>query len=272
MQTTRLDPGAIPRGRRNLAAVLRHANEIVRVDDVVSVLDVTRSAATKLLSRWTRQGWLRRVGTGAYAAAQLDSLDSERVLDDPWVLVPALYEPAYIGGWTAAEHWDLTEQLFRPVVVMTTRHVHVKHQMRHGTPFLLRHIHSRKFFGTKAVWRNRTRVLVSDVHRTLVDLLDDPSANGGAQHVDDCLAAYLSRPDRDDTVLIDYAEILDNGAVLKRLGFLVERRGDSRLADACRAGLTQGYAKLDPSLPCPVAVHPWRLRIPSNWPGNQATP
>ena len=114
---------AIPRGRRKLGSVIRKANDIIRIDDVVSALSIGRPEATKLLSRWTRQGWLRRVGPGAYAAAQLDSLESEHVLDDPWVLVPALYAPAYIGGWTAAEHWDLTEQMFRQILVLSLIHI-----------------------------------------------------------------------------------------------------------------------------------------------------
>ena len=264
---TNVHPSSIPRGRRNLAAVARHADDLVRIDDAVSALGVTRPAATKLLWRWARQGWLRRVGPGTYALAQLDSIDSDQVLDDPWVLVPALYAPAYVGGWTAAEHWDLTEQLFRSIVVMTTRPVHSKHRTHHGTPFLLRHIHPRKLFGTRSTWRSRTRVPLSDIHRTVVDLLDDPTVGGGAQHVADCVAAYLGRDNRDDETLSRYAETLGNGAVFKRLGFLAEQYGDSSLADVCRARLTSGYAKLDPSMPCPVPLHRWRLRVPTHWPG-----
>ena len=258
-------PAPIPRGRRNLAAVARQADDLVRIDDAVSALGLTRPAATKLLWRWARQGWLRRVGPGTYALAQLDSIDSEQVLDDPWILVPALYAPAYIGGWTAAEHWDLTEQLFRSTVVMTTRSIHAKHVTHHGTPFLLRHIQPRKLFGTQPVWRSRTRVPLSDVHRTVVDLLDEPAIGGGGQHVADCLATYLDRDNRDDETLLHYAKNLGNGAVFKRLGFLAEQHGETSLADACQALLTSGYAKLDPSLPCPVPLHRWRLRIPAHW-------
>ncbi len=257
---------SIPQGRRNLAAVARQANDLIRIDDVVAALAVTRPVATKMLWRWVRQGWLRRVGPGTYALAQLDSIDSEHVLDDPWVLVPALFGPAYIGGWTATEHWDLTEQLFRPIVVMTTRPVHAKHRAYHGTPFLLRHVLPRKLFGTRGVWRGSTRVPVSDVHRTIVDLLDEPAIGGGIQHVADCVAAYLPRDDRNDDVLVDYAETLGNGAVFKRLGFLAEQRGDVPLADACRTRLTKGYAKLDPALPCSHTVPRWRLRVPAQWP------
>ena len=45
----------------------------------------------------------------------------------------------------------------------------------HGTRFLLRHTHPRKLFGTSGVWRSRSRVMVSDIHRTIVDMLDNPA-------------------------------------------------------------------------------------------------
>ncbi|MXZ36535.1 MAG: hypothetical protein F4Z21_15325, partial [Acidobacteria bacterium] len=79
----------IPAGRRRLATVVREAGETIRIADAERALDISRTAAAKLLSRWSAQGWLRRVGPGTYAPVSLDSLFSERVLDDHWVLVPA---------------------------------------------------------------------------------------------------------------------------------------------------------------------------------------
>ena len=257
---------SIPQGRRNLVAVINEAGDIIRIEDVISALPVKRPDAAKLLSRWANQGWLRRVGTGAYVAVPLDSLESERILDDPWILVPVLYAPAYIGGWTAAEHWNLTEQLFRRILVMTTKTVRRKHEIRDGAQFMLRHIEERKFFGTKAVWRGRSKILVSDVHRTIIDMLDEPSIGGGSQHMADCLAVYLKCPDRNDEMLIDYAEALDNGAVFKRLGFLAEKYPNTEaLTEACLKHMTKGNAKLDPALKCSRLVSKWRLRVPPNW-------
>jgi len=37
------------------------------------------------------------------------------------------------------------------------------------------------------------KVDVSDVHRTIVDMLDDPSSGGGIRHVAECLSAYFAR-------------------------------------------------------------------------------
>lgn len=256
----------LPHGRAQLVRVLSTAGDVICVDDVVSALQLDRIGAAQRLSRWAEQGWLRRVGRGAYVAASLNTLGSDRVLDDPWVMVPALFAPAYIGGRTAAEHWDLTEQIFKDIFVMTSRAVRQKRQEHHGVLFSLKHIDERKIFGTKNVWRHQTRVPVSDVHRTIIDVLDDPAIGGGIQHVTDCLAVYLRRDDRDDKKLINYAACLGNGAVFKRLGFLAERlRGGTELASLCGQHLSGGHAKLDPAQDGSVVVTKWRLRMPESW-------
>ena len=256
----------LPRGRRQLVSVLRASGDVVHIDAVVNALSVTRTEAAKLLSRWMHQGWLRRVGSGKYVPASLDSLENELVLDDPWVLVPALFAPCYVGGRTAAEHWDLTEQIFQDVVVMTAQQVRDRLQLRHGTQFTLRHLNEEKIFGTRAVWRSKSKVLISDIHRTIIDMLNDPSLGGGIQHVEDCFKIYLERPDSCVEILIDYADRFGNGAVFKRLGFLAERHPRNlKLVDECLSRLTKGNAKLDPVLECPRLISRWRLWIPQSW-------
>ena len=256
----------IPTGRRKLAAVVRTAGDIIHIADAEKALELSRTEAAKLLSRWTQQGWLRRVGSGKYAAVPLGSLESDHVLDDLWVLVPALYAPAYIGGRTAAEHWDLTEQIFRDIVVMTAQTVRAKSQKHHGAVFTLKHINEDKIFGTKTIWRAHTKITISDIHRTIIDMLDDPPLGGGIQHVSDCLNVYLKHPDRDDTKLVAYAERLSNGAVFKRLGFLAELSLlGGALIESCRSRLTKGNAKLDPALTCPRLMTKWKLWIPATW-------
>jgi predicted transcriptional regulator of viral defense system len=256
----------LPQGRLQLAHVLSASGNVINIDDVVKSLKQSRTEAAKRLSRWTEQGWLKRVGRGAYVPVALDTLGADRVLDDPWVLVPALYAPCYVGGRTAAEHWDLTEQIFKDVVVITEQWIRKKHQIRHGTPFTLKHMTHDKFFGTKSVWRHQSKVLVSDVHRTIIDMLDDPPLGGGIQHVSECVGTYLGRADHDNTKIVHYAKRLGNGAVLKRLGFLADRHPHGAdLAKLCADGLTKGNAKLDPALDCPRLIAKWRLLIPTTW-------
>jgi len=190
-----------------------------------------------------------------------------QVLPNPWTLVPTVFSPGYVGGWSAAEHWDLTEQLFRKVCVISASSVRHKEVELQGVVFRIKRISEDAIFGTRPVWEGRIKIPVSDVHRTIVDMLTDPALGGGIQHVTACLEAYIGSAAADVGTVLAYAERLGTGAVFKRLGFLLSRLGfnDPEVLHRCEAGLTRGYAKLDPHRPCPRLVTRWRVWVPEGW-------
>lgn len=257
-----------PLGREQLAAVLRSTRGVITPNDVTAALDVDRRAAAKLLARWTKQGWLKRVRHGTYVPLPLDATPETTVIANPWVLVPSLFEPGYVGGWSAAEHWELTEQIFRDVCVFTTRKLRSRRHTVEGTTFVLHRIDEDLLFGTKGIWESGIRINVSDPHRTIVDMLARPETGGGIRHTSDCLAAYLASRHAKPAKLLEYGERLGSGAVFKRLGFLLEElHPDERLLAACQTRLSTGYAKLDPALPRDRLVTRWRLWVPKTWKG-----
>jgi predicted transcriptional regulator of viral defense system len=257
---------SLPASRARLAAVLRAAKEVLSIDVTSQTLGIDRRAAAKLMSRWREQGWLRRIGHGLYVSVPLDLANSEQVIADPWVLVPALFGQCYIGGWTAAHHWELTEQLFNETLVFTTRRVIEKRIMAQGAAFRLHNIKTKRLFGLKTLWRGSVKVPISDPARTLVDMIAAPEVGGGIDHVSDCLSTYLSGKAADRELLIRYAEQFHNGTVFKRLGFLADTRlHDRKLAEECRSRLTHGYARLDPALASNKLATHWRLWVPSAW-------
>ena len=138
-----------------------------------------------------------------------------------------------------------------------------------GTTFVLRTISPAALFGTKSVWRGRVKVDVSDPSRTILDLLDDPILGGGIRHCADILRNYLESESKNLPLLVAYGDRLGNGAVFKRLGFLLEQLapGEDEAVAECRRRLTAGSAKLDAALPARRLVTAWRLRIPENWVG-----
>ena len=195
----------------------------------------------------------------------LDVIDPGGWREDPWVVASKLFGPDYyIGGWTACEHWNLTEQIFLETVVITTRKVRSKEARVQGFPFRIRRAPGRRMFGTKPVWRDRTRVNVSDPSRTLVDVLDAPSLGGGIRHVSDIVDTYFGENHRDDGLLDAYIGRAGNRVIFKRLGYLLEALDvpAPALLRACEAGISSGVSRLDPSLPDvgPIAWR-WNLRL-----------
>ena len=173
---------------------------------------------------------------------------------------------AYVGGWSAAEHWGLTEQIFNGVYVVTARRVASRRQTIQGTDFVIRTVPVGALFGTQRIWRGRVAVAVSDPHRTIVDALDVPAGAGGALHASELLEAYFERPDAAPERLVEYGDRLGRGTVFKRLGYLVERAelADRSLVVECRGRISSGVSQLDPAGPRGGRiVSRWNLRVNS---------
>jgi len=253
--------------RKRLAVVLRASKGAITVNQAASALNVTRTDAAKMLSRWCKKGWLSRVKSGLYVQIPLESLSTDVALEDPWVIAEKLYKPCYIGGWSAAEHWDLTEQIFRTTIVITEQKPRDRNPTFMGSQYKLKTIDKEKVFGLKSVWRDQVKVLVSDPSRTILDMLSDPKLGGGIRSVEDMLKNYLRSDMSNLTLLVEYALKLGNGAAIKRLGFLLERNDSSEknIIEKCLGVLTKGNVKLDTTLKADKLVTRWRIWVPESW-------
>lgn len=237
--------------RARLARLLRAVSGPFSVDEATRVLELEPDSARRFLAYLAARGWLARVRRGLYVAVPLDSSEPAQWHEDPWVVAHRTFAPCYVGGWSACEHWGLTDQIFRDVVVLTARPTRDRHPVIQDTIYRLKVIMPDRLFGTRSVWRGRVKVNVSDPARTLVDLLGDPSLGGGIRHVGEVLTEWYSGEHRDDKRLLEYAERLGNRSVYKRLGFLVERLRLQApdLLHECARRMSAGSVQLDPSGP-----------------------
>lgn len=255
--------GISSKGRDELAAVTGRGRRLVQVDDVVADLGTDRFDAAKKLARWAEQGWLRRVRRGLYIPVPVHTSQPERWSEDPLVLADAVWRPCYFTGWTAANHWDLTEQIFRTTVVATAGRVRRSHERLLEHDYLLTHVSDDALtWGLRKVWRQERALWMADEARTVIDMLDAPRLGGGIRHVAEVLAAYLA--DHESDRLIEYGGHTGNHSVFKRLGYLVSTIApeEEALLEACRRRLPTGVTLLDPSASAsgPISTE-WRLRI-----------
>lgn len=249
MSSTGLGINAENRGR--LTRLLRSGPGPFTVENASAVLGMSAPRARRFLAYLARRGWLVRIRAGLYAAVPLEAARPSEWTTDPWVVAARLFAPCYVGGWSACEHWRLTDQLFRSVVVISSRWLRDRTPSIQGTTYRVKVIKPERMFGTRGVWRGGVRIDVSDPTRTVVDLLDDPELGGGIRHVSDVVREWFEGQLRDDERLLEYAARLGNRSVYKRLGFLVERldlAAPDVLEEAERC-MSKGVVRLDPSGP-----------------------
>jgi predicted transcriptional regulator of viral defense system len=255
--------------RRRLTEVIRQTKGAISVAEAADILKANRNDVAKMLARWAEKGWLSRIRRGLYIQVPLESRTPDVPIEEPWIIAEYLYAPCYIGGWSAAEYWDLTEQIFRSIVILTIQKPRDRKLVIRNTKYVVRTISEKAMFGLKPVWRGKVKLSVSDPTRTIIDILNDPSLGGGLRPSVDIFLNYLKSKYKDMEQLINYAKLLGNGAVFKRLGFLLERLvpNDKKIISACKIELTKGNAKLDPKLPADRLITKWKLWIPENWVG-----
>lgn len=220
------------------------------VEDAARELEVAHTRAAKLLSYWAARGWLSRVRRGSYIPVPLEARSPSERKEDPWIVGATLFEPAYIGGWSACEHWGLTDQIFSDIVVFTSRRVRHLEQAIQGTTYFLQVVSPKNIFGLETVWRGQTKVRVSNPSRTVADLLNKPKTGGGMKHIAEIVLEYFSGEHRNDDLLIDYVTRLGNRTISKRLGYLVEALGIDapNIIKFCQRNVSAGYSKLDPAV------------------------
>ena len=253
-------------GREELTRALGRGRRFLTVEVVAEELGLDRSDAAYRLARWNRQGWLRRVRRGLYVPVPVDAENPRAWSEDPLVLAAEVWGPCYFTGWTAANHWSLTDQVFRTTVVKTTGSVRASKARLLDHDYLLTHVSEGDIdWGMARLWIGERRVLMADPARSVIDILDDPRLGGGIRLGAEILAAYLGA--NDGALLIDYGDRLGNRAVFKRMGYLLTAhdRGESEIIAACRSRVSAGISALDPSGPAGGRyVSAWGLRLNVN--------
>jgi predicted transcriptional regulator of viral defense system len=238
---------------------------LITVPSAADALGLSGRAAAMKLAALARRGWLLRARRGLYLILPLEVEPGRpMVAEDPWVLAQEAFTPCYVGGWSAAEYWGLTEQLFRSTLVVTAAHVRTCSVLLLNHEFRLFRVPRARMTGTVLVWRGRERVLVSDQERTIVDCLRHPGLCGGIRHLVHMMDTYGSSRERDLQKLAQVAREVGTGAVWKRLGYIAELLWPEEqvLRDEAGKHLTAGNVRLDPMVrQRGTLLRRWRLWV-----------
>lgn len=242
--------GITGRGRAELAAVLASGKRFITPTDVSDALRVDPDAAAKRLSRWAREGWVRRVRRGMYIGVPVDAVNPAAWSEDALIVATKVWSPCYFTGWTSAGHWALTDQVFRTIVLKTAGRVRASQARLLDHDYLLAHTSADTLrWGLRTEWHGDARLYFADPARTVIDVLDDPKLAGGIRHAAEITGSFLD--EQAPATLVEYADRTGNRAVFKRLGYLVEALGRDApdLVEACRSRVSAGVSALDPDGP-----------------------
>lgn len=259
LQTKTLGPRA--------AQLFTELNELRRstftLADVESITGLSAAAARNLVHKAQQRGLVTRLKPGLYNLVPFELGWATEHVDSPYIIARELAgaAPYFLSHGTALElHRMVTQPNFTVYVSCTRR---VRRQTVGGFDFRFIHITPEQEFGIMKYWIDKERfAMISDMERTIIDGLRHPAFAGGITEV--AKGLWMKRAVLKVERLVDYARRLGSGAVVRRLGYLLEHydMADASVLAPLRDMLTATYQRLDPLLPAEGEhLSRWRIQL-----------
>ena len=252
-----------PQAARLVAILHERGRPLFTHADVEAITDLQAKSARNLMAGLVNRGLATRLKPGLFILVPFELGREREYLGNPFVVARELVStPEYFVSHATA--MALHQMVTQPqLAVFVTSPKAVRPRTVLGTEFRFVRCKPDDMFGIVEHWATKTeRVRVSDLERTVVDGLKQPEHCGGFTEV--AKGYWMQREAIDPSKLVDYALRLDVGAVVRRLGFLLETFEVSASTELARlrARLTSSYAVLDPLMPVEGPYHArWRLRV-----------
>ncbi|QTH24936.1 type IV toxin-antitoxin system AbiEi family antitoxin domain-containing protein (plasmid) [Rhizorhabdus wittichii] len=252
-----------PRAAQLIVELNERRQPIFSLADVTEITGLSPSSARSLVANTEARGIVTRLKPGLYNLVPFErGRDTEHV-SDPYLIARTLVGGAdyFISHGSALELHRMVTQPQLAIVVSCAKRLRPQHI--HGYEFRFVDVKPEDFFGLTEIWITpQEQVRISDPERTIIDGLDHPQYVGGVTEV--AKGLWMKRDTLRVELMIDYALRLGVGAVIRRLGYLLEFYGlaDAAALEPLRARLTPTYQRLDPLFPNEGRMLArWRIRL-----------
>lgn len=252
-----------PQAARLVAELHERGKTLFSRADVEEITSLQPKSARNFVASLVQRGVATRLKPGLFILVPFELGRERDYLGSPYVVARELAGGAdyYVSHASAMDLHQMVTQPQLVVYATTTRAIRPRVAL--GTEFRFVRCKPAHLFGVTQHWVTKTeKVQVSDLERTIIDGLKQSEYCGGFTEV--VKGLWMRRGDMDLGKLLDYALQLDVGAVIRRLGFLLEtfEVDAPRELERLQEDLTATYAILDPLLPDEGKyMARWRIRL-----------
>jgi predicted transcriptional regulator of viral defense system len=246
-----------------VTALHEQGRPIFTLAEAQSITGLKDTSARTLVHKLVGRGVATRLRPGVFQLVPPEMGREREYMGNPYVVARELMgdKPYYLSHASAMDIHDMVTQPQLVVCVTSPRPMRGRSVL--GTEFRFIRCKPEHFFGTTDHWvTKQDKVTVSDLERTVLDGLRQPEYCGGVTEV--AKGLWIRRADMNVGRLVEYAVRLGVGAVMHRLGFLLELYDLGTVADRERLRESAGgtYSLLDPVLPSQGKyTNRWHLRL-----------
>jgi len=178
----------------------------------------------QVIFRLKKKGILTAIKRGVYFYSPLESGPAGSNINE--FLVPPIFFPKgnyYVGYSTMYNYYGFSNQLFQVMYLLNTSLQ--KEKAISNMRFKMIKISQKRMYGLEKIRIKDAEVIVSDMERTLVDLIYFPEPVGGLKKAFEILKEQIRSRKTDTAKLIRYVLKFPDTSTVKRIGFILENAG-----------------------------------------------
>ena len=235
--------GISPREEEFIATIGSSGKRVFTVSEAAKLLNTSHAIASKIIHRLTKKRKLQRIEKAKYLLIPPEAWKIGEYTEEGIIVASQLITPYYLSYWTALSFHGWTEQPSRTIFVATTRIKKVVELQ--GIKIKFVKLNPNRFFGFEEHWVGNQKVVVAEKEKTIIDCLDQPRYCG--EIVEVAKGLWNGRKEIDYRKLLDYALRIKNGAITKRLGYLLDvlEINKPKIRKELLRNKTQNFALLD---------------------------
>lgn len=144
--------------------------------------------------------------------------------------------PSYLSFWSALNYYGFSDQTPKKIFFASTKYKKNVRNFRFVT------LSKKRFFGYTSIGE----IVIAEKEKALIDSILLPKYSGGMQEI--FISLKNSLREINAKKLVGYAIQINSKAVIRRLGFLLEKLGEKKHLKQLLENKGKGFELLDPSL------------------------
>ena len=218
MQLSKLEDKAYETLKRNKI-------EVFRIKDICLLIGINKTKAYNLIKSLKRKRAIESIKKGDFSLRGTNE----------FIIATSLNWPSYISFWTSLNYYGFSDQMPQKIFLASTKYHKETKQFKYIT------ISRKRFFG----YQNINGIVIAEKEKAIIDSLLFPKYSGGISEIIFCIKSGEKRLDINK--IVDYALKAESKALIRRLGFILEKLGIKK-TKLLEKNIGEGYELLDPTL------------------------
>ncbi|TFG04510.1 MAG: hypothetical protein EU536_04480 [Promethearchaeota archaeon] len=193
--------------------------KVLAIDDLIDMLHESKSQAYHQLYKMNKKGLIKRLKNGLYVIYPDHLLfNVQYYVEDPIQVLKQLSEPYFVSHYTALDLYGLSQRSLNILYFTTTKNVKPLNQETYLIkPVIVR---QKYFFGYIQINLENDLINVSDLERTILDIINRPDLAHGFE---DVIKSILGIDQEINySKLLDYLSKFNKKVLFQRIGYLFD--------------------------------------------------